>query len=42
MTHHTSAPHSPATASAPPIAPVPPKRPFASHNLGTVVAFEFK
>lgn len=41
MTQHTSAPHSPAATATQPVAPVPPKRPFASHNLGTVVAFEF-
>ena len=39
MTQHTSTQHpSPAAPAAPPPSP---KRPFAGHNLGTVVEFEF-
>lgn len=38
MTHHSTLPEAPAKAAP---APVPPRRPFARHNLRTVIAFEF-
>jgi ABC-2 type transport system permease protein len=40
MTQQTST-QLPSPAPAPATTPVPPKRPFARHNLGTVVDFEF-
>ncbi|MDJ0352441.1 ABC transporter permease [Pseudarthrobacter sp. PH31-O2] len=39
MTHPTGTKPSPAPPPRP--GPVPPKRPFAQHNLGTVIGFEF-